>query len=73
MEKQEIFDRLKYVLIFCGATLFLELVVFWSLDFGTFPKYFLFDISYMLIISGIIFMMNKRRGKIVLIGIRLMV
>lgn len=71
MEKQEIFDRLKYVLIFCGATLFLELVVFWSLDFGTFPKYFLFDISYMLIISGIIFMMNKRRGKIVLIGILL--
>lgn len=67
MEKKEIIDRLKYVLIFTGASLFLELVVFWSLGFGSFPKYFLFDFTYICFISAIIFSMNKRKNKIILI------
>ena len=67
MDKKQILDKLKYVLIFSLATISLEIVAFWSLNFGFLPKYFLFDFSYILIISGILFLMNNRTNKIILI------
>lgn len=67
MDKKQILDKLKYVLIFSLATISLEIVAFWSLNFGFLPKYFLFDFSYILIISGVLFLMNNRTNKIILI------
>ena len=67
MEKKEILNKLKYVLIFALSTISLEIVAFWSLNFGFLPSYFLFDLAYILINSAILFLMKGRKSKIAFI------
>ena len=73
MEKKEVLNKLKYVLIFALSTISLEIVAFWSLNFGFLPSYFLFDLAYILINSAIIFLMKGRKSKIAYIIVLLSV
>lgn len=67
MERKEILNKLKYVLIFALSTISLEIVAFWSMDFGFLPNYFLFDLAYILINCAILFLMKGRKSKIAFI------
>lgn len=67
MEKRDVLNRLRYILIYSLSAIFLELIVFMTLDFGYLPKYLLFDIGLIFVIDGILFLIKGRKKKIALI------
>ena len=62
--KKLFFDKLIYVLTFCITSFLLEMMVFLRLDFGAVPTYIMFNITYYVIVSGLIFLAKKRRTKL---------
>ena len=67
METKDILNRLIYILIFTLTSLLLEFITFYCLGFGVFPTYFLFNISFILIISGVLFLISNRKAKLIII------
>lgn len=71
MNKNEVMNRVKYILLFVATSLALECVSFILLGFGVFPKYILFDVAYWCIISAIMFLIDSRPAKIVIFSVLL--
>lgn len=71
MNKNEVMNRVKYILLFVATSLALECVSFILLGFGVFPKYILFDVAYWCIISAIMFLIDNRPAKIVIFSVLL--
>ena len=62
--KKLFLDKLIYVLTFCVTSLLLEVMVFARLGFGYGPKYIMFNLSYLIIVSGILIASRKRKFKL---------
>lgn len=67
METKDILNRFIYIIIFAITSLLLELITFYCLGFGVFPTYFLFNITFILIMSGVIFLISSRKAKLIVI------
>ncbi len=67
MKKEDNILKLLYIpIIYFVTACLIEVGTFLSLNFGVFPKYFLFDISVMLIFVGIIFISSNRIAQFVI-------
>lgn len=66
MEKKDVLNRLIYILIFAIGSFLLEIIAFTTMGFGVLPKYILFDIAFIMIISAILFLIKSRRAKLIL-------
>lgn len=64
MMKKLFFDKLIYVITFLVTSFLLEMMVFLRLDFGAVPTYIMFNITYYVIVSGLIFLAKKRKTKL---------
>ena len=64
--KQLFKDKLSYILIYCLGNVLLEMLVFFRLGFGVYPKYVMFNLTYLIIVSGLLFVFQSRRKKLVL-------
>lgn len=62
--KKLFFDKLIYIVVFCVTSVILEMMVFLRLGFGVLPKYVMFNIAYLIIVSGILFASRKRKFKL---------
>ncbi|MBE5746130.1 MAG: hypothetical protein E7359_02460 [Clostridiales bacterium] len=67
METKDILNRLIYILIFAITTIILEIVTFYFLGFGILPNYFLFNVAFIFIMSGVIFLINGHKTKMAVI------
>lgn len=74
MKKEESIFKLLYIPIIYFVTSFLlEVGTFLSLNFGVYPQYFMFNISVMIIFSGIIFICANKTAQFVISLILLIV
>ncbi len=59
-------EKFIYVIIFCLSNFLMEMLVFMRLGFGFYPKYVLFNVTYMVVVSALLFMIKKRKWKLTL-------
>ena len=62
--KKLFFEKMIYIVVFCVTSILLEMMVFLRLGFGVLPKYIMFNITYLIVVSGLLFLAKKRKLKL---------